>query len=127
MNTVELFNKTKEFVDDFMVNFYFANLNFYEGSLQSKIKDLRFKMNEAFHCKGLRNESEVEQFKKELKETEKDLFYSVAVNMNEIRKTSVNGVICVSHPSLTIGNDEFSKYLFESDLEDKKLLSFLDK
>ena len=124
---MDMLYKTKEFIDDFMVNLYFSNLYFYEGVQQSKIKTLRFKMNEASHCKGLRNESEIEQFRTDLKEAEDDLFYNAVVNMIEIRKICVTSIVYISHPSLTIGNEEFTKYLFESDIEDKNLLSFFVK
>jgi hypothetical protein len=127
MNNYEIVNKTKEFIDDFMINLYFSNLSFYEGAQQSKIKSWRFKMNEAFHCKGLRSETDIEYYKKELKNAENDLFYNAAIDMMEIRKTSVTGIIYISNPSLTIGNEEFAKYLFESDMEDQRLLAFLDK
>lgn len=127
MNTTNNCEIIKEFIDDFMINFYFSNLPFYEGTQESKIKSCRFKMNEAIHCKGLRSETEITHYKNEFKKAETDLFYNAAVNMMEIRKTSVTGIIYISHPSLTIGNEEFAKYLFESDMEDQCLLAFLDK
>ena len=47
--------------------------------------------------------------------------------MNEIRKGSISGLIYILNPFLTIYNERFTNYLVESEIEDKNLLSFLER
>jgi hypothetical protein len=112
-----------EFIDDFMVNAYFSNLELFEGTQQKIIKELRFKMNQAFHS----SKNKIgENYKMQLQESEKEFFCNTAKKLSEIRKDSISGIIYILNPFLTIYNDEFAKYLVESDVEDNQLISFLN-
>lgn len=117
------FEEVLELIDDFMINTYFSNICIFEEEHQSLIKSLRFKLYQAS------NSSEnlvYENYKTQLENKERELFYNVALKMNEIRKGSISGLIYFLNPFLTIYNERFTNYLVESEIEDKNLLSFLE-
>ena len=113
-----------EFIDDFMINTYFSISQTFEEEAQDLIKSLRFKIYQASNSS---EELVCENYKKQLENKEKEFFYNIVLQMNAIRKGSISGLIYFLNPFLTIYNERFNNFLIESEIEDKNLLSFLEK
>jgi hypothetical protein len=107
-----------------MINAYFSNIQTFEEESQSLIKSLRFKL---YQSSNSSEELVYENYKTQLENKERELFYNVGLRMNEIRKGSISGLIYILNPFLTIYNERFTNYLVESEIEDKNLLSFLER
>jgi hypothetical protein len=116
------FSRMTDFIDDFMINMYFSDLESFEKEYQNEIKSLRFKVNQVSYSS---EKKVLENYTKQLEVKEKEFFYSIACKMNEIRKCSISGLVYTLNPFATIFNENFMNYIFETENEDRNLISFL--
>jgi hypothetical protein len=111
-----------ESIEDEMVNLYFRDIESIENEYQTKIKEFRFKIFQAYSSS---NKNLAENLKIQLEILEKEFYVYIAITMNQKRKQAMCEKVCTTLPILTFGNPYFKDYVFNSEAEDQSLISFL--